>query len=169
MPCPPPLGPGKRSDLGQQAIVHESIWHKYVNAEAKLLDFRAKRNGAATWSGRIRYIDGTTWTRRAEFLPTGKLILTDEFRGLRGNETELRFHLRTTNAKMLSPVKCVTTDPKKPNILISVEGPEELKGKLSPVGISPSFTKREKGLLLCLTCRAGSPARWTTTIQGARR
>ena len=153
----------------REAIVHDGIWHKYVNAEATLLDFRSKGSGAARWTGRIRYIDGTTWIRRGDFFPGGKLVLTDDLRGTRKDQTELRFHLNTTNAKMLSPTKCVTTDSGKPNIMISVEGPGGMEGTLSPVGISPSFTKREKGLLLCFECGTMPPARWVTTIEGARR
>jgi hypothetical protein len=145
------------------------MWDKYVNAEGRLLDFRAKKNGAAAWSGEMRFLDGTTWTRRVDFFPNGKLVLTDDMRGPKKDRTELRFHLKTTKAKMLSPTKCVTTDPGKPNIMISVEGPDELKGSLSPVGLSPSFTKREKGLLLCFECGPWPPARWVTTIQGARK
>ncbi len=153
----------------RDAIVHQtSMWDKYVNADGRLLDFRAGKRGAARWTGEMRFLDGTTWTRRVDFFPTGKLVLTDDLRGPRGNDIELRFHLRTKNAKMLSPVKCVTTDPKKPNIMVSAEGPDELKGTLTPVGLSPSFTKREKGLLLCFACRVRHSARWVTTIEGAR-
>ncbi len=154
----------------RDAVVHEtSMWEKYVNADGRLLEFKAGKNGGAGWTGEMRFLDGTTWTRRVDFFPTGKLVLTDKLCGPRQSRTELRFHLNTMNAKLLSPTECVTTDKKMPNVKIAVEGPEGLEGTLSPVGLSPSFTKRTRGLLLCLTCAARPRGTWVTTIRGAAR
>ena len=156
----------------REALVHQrTIWNKFANARGKILECRTRPNGSADWTAQIEYIDGTIWQRRIRFsAPSGTTIVEDRFKGSRTDNTELRFHLNTTHAKLLSDRECITTDRGQPNIRVRVEPPAGLSGdwtaELTPVGISPSFIKRDRGLLLCFSCRVEAPAKWTTTIQG---
>ncbi len=152
--------------IGQRdAIVHQTtMWDKYVDAHARLLGFNRHRDGRVEWAGSIRWLDGTTWIRRVRFDTDGSLCLTDTFKGPRADTIELRFHLDTTNARMLSPLECITTDEGKPNVRIKVDG-NGLEGTLSPVDLSPTFSERKKGLLLCFSGRIKPPAEWKTTIR----
>jgi hypothetical protein len=149
-------------------IVHQlGMWDKYVNARARLLDFRSRRDGSAEWTGEIRYLDNTAWRRRAVFsAQSGRLVLEDSLRGPRADFTELRYHLKTTHARLVSAKECVTIDRGLPNIRIRVECPPGAKAELVPVGLSPSFWDRTEGRLLCFRCRPDLPATWRTVIEG---
>jgi hypothetical protein len=153
----------------RDAIMHEkSMWAKYVNAEVKLTAFGAEKNGRAVWTARLRFMDETTWTRHAVFEPKGKLVLEDRLQGpAQVQETELRFHLNTTNACLVAPFVCITTDKNLPNVRISICAPQAIKGlALTEVDLSPTFVRREKGLLLCAPGSVAMPAQWTTVIEG---
>jgi len=154
----------------RDAVVHEqNMWSKYVNAHAKLVDFKAGRKGAAEWTGEVKFLDGTSWTRTVRFFVSGKLVLDDKIQLNRGCEMEIRFHLDTVNAKMVSPVECVTADRGQPNIRISVEGPDGIEGTVEPVKLAPSFNDRREGRLLCFRPSGGRikrSARFVTTIDG---
>lgn len=153
----------------RDAVVHsQNMWNKWVDAKAELLDFKARPDGRAEWTARLTFLDGTAWTRRLSFFPKDKLLVEDELRGPRKvADTELRFHLNTVNAKLVAENEYVTTDRGLPNIRLRIEpSRNNCETSLAPVGLSPSFTRREQGLLLCCRGRVKLPARWQTTIEG---
>jgi hypothetical protein len=156
----------------RDAIPHgKTMWDKWVDARVRMLDFKAAPSGKASWTAEMVFLDRTRWRRTVRFDPQAGLVIEDELRSPhRAAGTELRFHLNTVNAKLIAPNACVTTDKGLPNVRIRIEGPPRPKGKaveLSPVGLSPSFTRREEGLLLCYACQASNTGRWVTVVEDA--